>query len=168
MSYRLMRKRVGFTLIEVLVVVGIIALLTAITMPSFAEARRISKKTVCLHNLHEIGVAVHSYLLSNRDTFPYIARLPTAEVAVALAAPVPRQPYVPMPVALKKETGGNGQSAKDYAMATYDAALKQKSTNGQLFLCPADQITKDSLLAQSAISSMGPRYFDSQKTSYEW
>ncbi len=162
-----MSKRRGFTLIEVLVVVAIIALLISILIPSLSEARRVSKKTVCLHNLHDIGIAAHAYLTTNQDTFPYIARFPSTEVSVAMT--VGRDPYVPIPVALRRETGGNGQGADAYKQPNYDAALlKETSSNGQIFQCPADVITKPNILAMPNVVARGPRYFDSQKTSYEW
>lgn len=51
----------GFTLIEVLVVVAIIALLISILAPSLAEARRQTRASVCLSNMRQLGVASHMY-----------------------------------------------------------------------------------------------------------
>jgi prepilin-type N-terminal cleavage/methylation domain-containing protein len=53
--------RRSFTLIELLVVVAIIALLISILLPSLNAARDASKRTVCMANLHAIGVAMNSY-----------------------------------------------------------------------------------------------------------
>lgn len=55
-----MRKH-AFTLVEVLVVVGIIALLAAILLPSLARARRQSQATACLSNMRSLGLAVLMY-----------------------------------------------------------------------------------------------------------
>lgn len=55
-----MRRR-GFTLIEVLVVVAIIALLVSILLPSLAEARRRARASVCLSNTRQLGVATQMY-----------------------------------------------------------------------------------------------------------
>jgi prepilin-type N-terminal cleavage/methylation domain-containing protein/prepilin-type processing-associated H-X9-DG protein len=55
------RPDCGFTLIEVLVVVAIIALLISILAPSLAEARRQSRASVCLSNMRQLGVAAHMY-----------------------------------------------------------------------------------------------------------
>lgn len=49
--------RVGFTLIEVLVVVAIIALLVAILLPSLSKAREHARRTQCASNAHQITVA---------------------------------------------------------------------------------------------------------------
>jgi len=54
-------KSSGFTLIEMLVVIAIIAVLAAILFPVFGRAREKSRQTVCLANLGQIGAAVTMY-----------------------------------------------------------------------------------------------------------
>ena len=56
-----MTSRRAFTLIELLVVIAIIALLVAILMPSLSQAKLLARKSVCLSNLHGIGIAVMTY-----------------------------------------------------------------------------------------------------------
>lgn len=51
----------GFTLVELLVVISIIALLLSILMPSLQKARQLAKNVVCSSNQHNIGLAVHAY-----------------------------------------------------------------------------------------------------------
>jgi prepilin-type N-terminal cleavage/methylation domain-containing protein len=60
----------GFTLIEILVVVAIIALLIAILLPSLAGARGQAKKAVCMSNLHQFGIAFGLYGSDNRHQPP--------------------------------------------------------------------------------------------------
>lgn len=57
-----LRSRHGFTLIEVLVVVAIIALLISILLPSLSIAKEKSRQAVCLSNLHQIGLSLQMYL----------------------------------------------------------------------------------------------------------
>jgi prepilin-type N-terminal cleavage/methylation domain-containing protein/prepilin-type processing-associated H-X9-DG protein len=56
----------GFTLVELLMVIGIIALLIAILVPVLARAREAAKTTQCLSNLHQIGLAMNNYAAITR------------------------------------------------------------------------------------------------------
>jgi prepilin-type N-terminal cleavage/methylation domain-containing protein/prepilin-type processing-associated H-X9-DG protein len=60
----------AFTLVELLVVIGIIALLVGILFPVFGRARDQARKTKCLANLRSIGQAVFAYANTNRDRLP--------------------------------------------------------------------------------------------------
>ncbi len=63
-------QKAGFTLIEVLVVVAIIALLIAILLPSLARAREQVKRTNCMANLRTLGQATVMYADANKDLLP--------------------------------------------------------------------------------------------------
>jgi len=64
-----MRNR-AFSLVELLVVIGIIALLIAILMPSLTVARESAKGVQCLSNLRQMVVAANTYVNQNRGRYP--------------------------------------------------------------------------------------------------
>jgi prepilin-type N-terminal cleavage/methylation domain-containing protein len=59
----------GFTLIELLVVISIIALLIGILLPALAAARHTARASVCLSNLHQIGISTGAYQADNKQYF---------------------------------------------------------------------------------------------------
>jgi prepilin-type N-terminal cleavage/methylation domain-containing protein/prepilin-type processing-associated H-X9-DG protein len=67
---RVKRFRRGFTLIEILVVIAIIALLAAILFPVFARARENARRASCQSNLKQIGLAFHQYVQDYDDRYP--------------------------------------------------------------------------------------------------
>ena len=60
----------GFTLVELLVVIGIIAVLIALLLPTLSRAREEAKKTACLSHLKSLGDALFMYANANRDRLP--------------------------------------------------------------------------------------------------
>ncbi len=69
----------GFTLIELMVVVAIIALLLAMLLPSLTAARAHAKSVTCLSNLHHVSLAMANYLYISKGTYPVSYAYPLNE-----------------------------------------------------------------------------------------
>ena len=65
-----MRPAKAFTLIELLVVTSLIAVLAALLLPVFGRAKESGRGTVCLGNLHQIGIALQLYVQDNANRLP--------------------------------------------------------------------------------------------------
>lgn len=66
------RRNPGLTLMELLVVLGILALLTALVFPVVSASRRKAQETTCVANLQQISHALAMYTADYDDTFPLV------------------------------------------------------------------------------------------------
>jgi prepilin-type N-terminal cleavage/methylation domain-containing protein len=111
----------AFTLIELLVVIAIIAILAAILFPVFAQAKEAAKRTACLSNCHQIGLAVRIYMDQFDQTIPIQNAFPCDINRCSGAIP--------------------GQSS-------WPLGLQPYITSKRIFRCPSDPNATDEGLAK--------------------
>jgi len=64
-------RKKGFSLLELLVTLGIISILISLTLPAIQAAREAGRKALCSNNLRQIGLAIHNYESAHRQ-IPFV------------------------------------------------------------------------------------------------
>jgi Protein of unknown function (DUF1559) len=59
------RNSIGFTIVELVVVLGVVGMMISIVMPAISRVRESSREAVCLSNMRQIGIGLHNYANTN-------------------------------------------------------------------------------------------------------
>jgi prepilin-type N-terminal cleavage/methylation domain-containing protein/prepilin-type processing-associated H-X9-DG protein len=85
---KIRRNQDGFTLVELLVVIGIIAILIAVLLPALKKARQAAQTAACLSNLRQIGNAYQMYVTADKNGYLPFMKYPSWNIRGA-AGPAP-------------------------------------------------------------------------------
>ena len=127
----------GFTLVELLVVIGIIALLISILLPSLNRAREMSNRIKCSSNLRQIGQAMQLYANENGGDFPRTYYTPSANPIDYNVANAPGTGYTSSnPFANDVATGRPLVRTNNVCAAIF-LLLRSQKVSPAVFICPS-------------------------------
>lgn len=186
-----MHKRHGFTLVELLVVIAIIGILVALLLPAVQAAREAARRTQCINNMKQLGIALHNYESANKE-------FPPAGKSYGWCNNTERlRGYAPDPVTLNvsglmllasyfEESAIFDRYDPAVAMTTFDFCLSPSGKNGpiagnpitsgnaalaskapRVLRCPSD--TGDALLPDNVYYGIGDATgIQPEKTNYDF
>jgi prepilin-type N-terminal cleavage/methylation domain-containing protein len=126
------RRTMGFTLVELLVVIGIIALLISILLPALNAAKERANRVKCASNLRQIGQGMMLYANDNKGQYPRTRYTPGTALK-AFTKPAILDPFLT-----------TGPDINDCTASMF-LLVRQADLNPEVFTCPSSNQDKDTL-----------------------
>src|SRR5258706_6801351 len=135
MTQKNCRRTRGFTLVELLVVIGIIALLISILLPALNAAKERANRVKCSSNLRQIGQGLLLYANDNKGIYPRTPAntMGTYTCFTAGGASTATDPF-----------GTGGPAVNDVTAAMF-LLVRNADINPEVFVCPSSNAEKDTL-----------------------
>jgi len=125
----------GFTLVELLVVIGIIALLISILLPSLNRAREQANRVKCASNLKQIGLATQMYSNENKGSYPRTHYIADRAVIAGIQGNTQPQSFAP--------NNQPGPVGTNNVVSSFFLLAKTQDMTAEVFVCPSSQGERD-------------------------
>jgi prepilin-type N-terminal cleavage/methylation domain-containing protein len=153
-------RRSGFTLVELLVVIGIIAVLISVLLPALGRARRQAVRTQCLANLKQIINATFNYAAENKGWFPARPGYPKG-----IAPGTTGWDYLPQSMVSLKVAPGATTVWWDLNESFIKPYLKVRN---KVMFCPAQWDARNPTMSGYDLQNVTYNYFNYDPPTYTW
>ncbi|HYO09269.1 MAG TPA: DUF1559 domain-containing protein [Tepidisphaeraceae bacterium] len=126
------KRHAAFTLVELLVVIGIIAVLVGILLPTLSNARENAKRITCASQLRQIALAAHMYASENKDALPQMNQDNGARDYSSIGPGPGAGPYCAFARSINFVLWGNAPLAAEIAKPTIGSNVGRLWTRGYL------------------------------------